>query len=220
MSSETYGYIRVSSKDQNEDRQRIAMQEAGVSERHIFIDKQSGKDFERPGYKRVLRKLKPDDTLIIKSIDRLGRNYEEILEQWRIITKEKRAAIVVLDMPLLDTRQGRDLTGTLIADIVLQLLSYVAQTEREFIRQRQAEGIAAAKANGVRFGRRPMEKPPEFESISQLWYQGELSARAASQKLGISHKTFLKWAHENSFEKSTLWSPKRGNLKCAEKRKV
>lgn len=204
MSNEIYGYIRVSSKDQNEDRQRIAMHEAGVDDKHIFMDKQSGKDFERPGYKRVLRKLKPDDTLIIKSIDRLGRNYEEILEQWRIITKEKRAAIVVLDMPLLDTRQGRDLTGTLIADIVLQLLSYVAQTEREFIRQRQAEGIAAAKANGVRFGRRPMEKPFEFESISRLWAQGELSARAASQKLGISHKTFLKWAHENSFEKSTL----------------
>ena len=220
MSNEIYGYIRVSSKDQNEDRQRIAMHEAGVDDKHIFMDKQSGKDFERPGYKRVLRKLKPDDTLIIKSIDRLGRNYEEILEQWRIITKEKRAAIVVLDMPLLDTRQGRDLTGTLIADIVLQLLSYVAQTEREFIRQRQAEGIAAAKANGVRFGRRPKEKPLELESISRLWAQGELSARAASQKLGVSHKTFLKWAHENSFEKSTLWSPKRGNLKCAEKRKV
>ena len=220
MSNEIYGYIRVSSKDQNEDRQRIAMHEAGVDDKHIFMDKQSGKDFERPGYKRVLRKLKPDDTRIIKSIDRLGRNYEEILEQWRIITKEKRAAIVVLDMPLLDTRQGRDLTGTLIADIVLQLLSYVAQTEREFIRQRQAEGIAAAKANGVRFGRRPKEKPLELESISRLWAQGELSARAASQKLGVSHKTFLKWAHENSFEKSTLWSPKRGNLKCAEKRKV
>jgi len=204
MSNEIYGYIRVSSKDQNEDRQRIAMHEAGVDDKHIFMDKQSGKDFERPGYKRVLRKLKPDDTLIIKSIDRLGRNYEEILEQWRIITKEKRAAIVVLDMPLLDTRQGRDLTGTLIADIVLQLLSYVAQTEREFIRQRQAEGIAAAKANGVRFGRRPKEKPLELESISRLWAQGELSARAASQKLGVSHKTFLKWAHENSFEKSTL----------------
>ena len=204
MSNTTYGYIRVSSKDQNEDRQRIAMRKAGVPEHNIFMDKQSGKDFERPGYKRVLRKLKPDDTLVIKSIDRLGRNYEEILEQWRFITKEKRAAIVVLDMPLLDTRQGRDLTGTLIADIVLQLLSYVAQTEREFIRQRQAEGIAAAKANGVRFGHRPKEKPLELESISRLWAQGELSARAATQKLGVSHKTFLKWARENSFEKSTL----------------
>ena len=202
MSNVIYGYIRVSSKDQNEDRQRIAMHEAGVDDKHIFMDKQSGKDFERPGYKRVLRKLKPDDTLVIKSIDRLGRNYEEILEQWRVITKEKRAAIVVLDMPLLDTRQGRDLTGTLIAGIVLQLLSYVAQTEREFIRQRQAEGIAAAKANGVRFGRRPMEKPAEFEDYRRLWAEGKLSARAAAGQMGIAHKTFLKWARAGSAEKS------------------
>lgn len=193
MSNVTYGYIRVSSKDQNEERQRIAMHEAGVDDRHIFMDKQSGKDFERPGYRRVLRKLKPDDTLIIKSIDRLGRNYEEILEQWRVITKEKRAAIVVLDMPLLDTRQGRDLTGTLIADIVLQLLSYVAQTERDFIRQRQAEGIAAAKANGVRFGRRPLERPEEFEQLCAKWQQGSLSAREAARRLGISRQTFLNW---------------------------
>ena len=152
MTGKIYGYIRVSSKEQNEDRQRIAMQEFGVAENCIFMDKQSGKDFDRPGYKRLMQKLKPDDTLVIKSIDRLGRNYEEILEQWRFITKKRQAAIVVLDMPLLDTRQGRDLTGTLIADIVLQLLSYVAQTEREFIRQRQAEGIAATKARGVKFG--------------------------------------------------------------------
>ena len=203
MSNKTYGYIRVSSRDQNAERQRIAMHEAGVNDRHILMDKQSGKDFDRPGYRRLLRKLKPDDTLIIKSIDRLGRNYEEILEQWRIITKEKRAAIVVLDMPLLDTRQGRDLTGTLIADIVLQLLSYDAQTEREFIRQRQAEGIAAAKANGVRFGRKPLEKPPEFESISRLCSQGKLSARAASRQLGVSHTTFSKWMREESAKKST-----------------
>lgn len=204
MSKETYGYIRVSSKDQNEERQRIAMREVGVTDRHIFMDKQSGKDFERPSYKRILRKLKPDDTLIIKSIDRLGRNYNEILEQWRVITKEKRAAIVVLDMPLLDTRQGRDLTGTLIADIVLQLLSYVAQTEREFIRQRQAEGIAAAKANGVHFGRRPMERPVDFEEICAEWLKGNLSARAAAIQLGVAHKTFLRWAHTMSLEKSTL----------------
>ena len=196
MNSTTYGYIRVSSKDQNEDRQRIAMREAGVDDKHIFMDKQSGKDFERPGYKRVLRKLKPDDTLIIKSIDRLGRNYEEILEQWRIITKEKRAAIVVLDMPLLDTRQGRDLTGTLIAEIVLQLLSYVAQTERGFIRQRQAEGIAAAKANGVRFGRRPRARPADFESVCAEWMDGNLSARAAARALNISRQTFLNWTRE------------------------
>lgn len=197
MSNVTYGYIRVSSKDQNEDRQRIAMHEVGIDDKHIFMDKQSGKDFERPGYRRVLRKLKPDDTLIIKSIDRLGRNYEEILEQWRVITKEKRAAIVVLDMPLLDTRQGRDLTGTLIADIVLQLLSYVAQTEREFIRQRQAEGIAAAKANGVRFGRRPMERPEEFERVYAAWLAGGVSARGAAIQLHISRQTFLNWAKKN-----------------------
>ena len=197
MEHRLYGYIRVSSKDQNEGRQRIAMQEAGVEDRNIFLDKQSGKDFDRPGYKRALKKLKPGDTLIIKSIDRLGRNYEEILEQWRVITKEKRADVVVLDMPLLDTRQGRDLTGTLIADIVLQLLSYVAQTEREFIRQRQAEGIAAAKANGVRFGRRPKEKPAEFDDIRRRWAEGEMSARLAARQLGTTHKTFLKWAESN-----------------------
>lgn len=201
MNNEIYGYIRVSSKDQNEDRQRIAMREAGVPERNVFMDKQSGKNFERPGWQRVLRKLKPDDTLYVKSIDRLGRNYEEILEQWRLITKEKRAAIVVLDMPLLDTRQGRDLTGTLIADIVLQLLSYVAQTEREFIRQRQAEGIAAAKERGVRFGRRPMTPPSEFKSICAEWQDGNISARAAAQRLGVAHKTFLRWAR---LENSTL----------------
>lgn len=203
MSNEIYGYIRVSSKDQNEDRQRIAMHEAGIPDAHIFMDRQSGKDFERPGYKRVLRKLKPDDTLIIKSIDRLGRNYEEILEQWRVITKDKHVAIVVLDMPLLDTRQGRDLTGTLIADIVLQLLSYVAQTEREFIRQRQAEGIAAAKANGVRFGRRPLVRPPEFERLYGEWRRGQLSSREAAKRLNVSQQTFLNWSKALA-EKSTL----------------
>ena len=155
-----YGYARVSTKEQNELRQLIALREFGLTDRAIFVDKQSGKDFDRRSYQRLLRKLKDGDTLVIKSIDRLGRNYEEILEQWRIITKEKSAAIVVLDMPLLDTRRNRDLTGTLIADIVLQLLSYVAQTEREFIHQRQAEGIAAAKARGVKFGR-PRKALPE-----------------------------------------------------------
>lgn len=150
-----YGYARVSSKEQNEHRQAIALTEFGIVEKYIYVDKQSGRDFERPQYRRLVRKLKDGDTLVVKSIDRLGRNYGEILEQWRIITKEKAAAIVVLDMPLLDTRKSRDLTGTLIADIVLQLLSYVAQTEREFIRQRQAEGIAAAKLRGVQFGRKP-----------------------------------------------------------------
>ena len=160
-----YGYIRVSTREQNEDRQVIALTEWGVDVKRIYLDKQSGKDFERPQYRRLLRKLKSGDALIVKSIDRLGRNYDEILEQWRIITKEKHADIVVLDMPLLDTRTNRDLTGTLIADIVLQLLSYVAQTEREFIRQRQAEGIAAAKARGVRFGRPSLPVPEAFYAV-------------------------------------------------------
>ena len=193
-----YGYIRVSTRDQNEDRQRIALEEAGVG--HIVLDKCSGKDFDRPGYRRLCRKLKPGDTLYIKSIDRLGRNYNEILEQWRYLTKEKKIAIVVLDMPLLDTRKGRDLTGELIADIVLQLLSYVAQTEREFIRQRQAEGIAAAKARGVQFGRRPTPKPPEFSSVYLRWQLKELSARKAAALLGTTHQTFLKWAHEEKMD--------------------
>ena len=193
----TYGYIRVSSRDQNEDRQQIAMREAGIPDERIFTDKQSGKDFDRPGYRRVIRKLKPGDTLFVKSIDRLGRNYEEILEQWRIITKEKRADVVVMDMPLLDTRQGRDLTGTLIADIVLQLLSYVAQTEREFIHRRQAEGIAAAKAKGVRFGRRPMERPTNFSEICKEWGEGRISAREAARRLDISPQTFLNWINNS-----------------------
>lgn len=191
-----YGYARVSTKEQNEQRQLIALEEFGILEGNIFVDKQSGKDFERQNYKRLLRKLKNGDTLVIKSIDRLGRNYDEILEQWRVITKEKQAAIVVLDMPLLDTRQNRDLTGTLIADIVLQLLSYVAQTEREFIRQRQAEGIAAAKRQGVKFGRRPMERPTAFEGLKALWEAGKISAREAARQVGVTHHTFLKWAKE------------------------
>ena len=191
-----YGYIRVSTREQNEQRQLIAMREFGIPQNRIYMDKQSGKDFERKNYKKMVRKLKKDDTLVVKSIDRLGRNYEEILEQWRIITKEKQAAIVVLDMPLLDTKQSRDLTGTLIADIVLQLLSYVAQTEREFIRQRQAEGIAAAKRNGVKFGRKPMERPNGLESLKEQWLHGELSARAAAKQLGVTHSTFLRWVKE------------------------
>ena len=193
-----YGYIRVSTKEQNEQRQMIALSEFGIKESHIFMDKQSGKDFARPNYQKLIRKLKSGDTIVIKSIDRLGRNYEEILEQWRIITKEKQAAVVVLDMPLLDTRQNRDLTGTLIADIVLQLLSYVAQTEREFIRQRQAEGIAAAKQRGVKFGRRPMERPAAYLHIRQLWQRNEISAREAARQLGINHRTFLLWVNEEN----------------------
>ena len=197
MKNNVYGYVRVSTKDQNEARQVIAMREFGVDPRRIFIEKQSGRDFNRPQYKRLLQKLRRNDTLVIKSIDRLGRNYDEILEQWRVITKEKHAAIVVLDMPLLNTQLGRDLTGTLIADIVLQLLSYVAQTEREFIRRRQAEGIAAAKAKGVRFGARPKERPAEFKACAAAWRNGEISARKAARILNITHPTFLRWVNQD-----------------------
>ncbi len=191
-----YGYIRVSTKEQNEDRQVISLQEYGID--RIYMDKQSGKDFNRPNYQKLIRKMKSGDTLVIKSIDRLGRNYEEILEQWRTITKEKRAYIVVLDMPLLNTKQNRDLTGTLIADIVLQLLSYVAQTEREFIRQRQAEGIAAAKEKGVKFGRAPMTRPAEYEMMKAQFLEHQVSARSAAKQLGITHSTFLRWIREDN----------------------
>ena len=194
-----YGYVRVSSRDQNEERQIIAMHEFGVDDKQIYMDKQSGKDFERPQYKKLMRKIKTGDTLVIKSIDRLGRNYDEILVQWRTITKQKKVAIVVLDMPLLDTRQNRDLTGTLIADIVLQLLSYVAQTERDFIKQRQKEGIAAAKARGVQFGRTPMERPADYDQIKVSWFQEKISAREAGRQLGITHKTFLRWVNSDNF---------------------
>lgn len=193
MEERLLGYVRVSSKDQNEERQTIALRAFGVSEENILVEKQSGKDFNRPVYQKVLSMLTSRDVLVIMSIDRLGRNYSEILEQWRIITKEKQAAIVVLDMPLLDTRKGRDLTGMLISDIVLQLLSYVAETERQFIRKRQAEGIAAAKARGVRFGALPKERPPEYTDCVLAWKSGVLSARMAAQRCGVSHKTFLKW---------------------------
>lgn len=188
-----YGYIRVSSRDQNIERQLLALQKYGIPDEKLFIDRLSGKDFDRPQYRRLIRKIKPGDTIVIKSIDRLGRNYDEILAQWRHITKKIGADIVVLDMPLLDTRRGKDLTGTLIADIVLQLLSYVAQTEREFIRQRQAEGIAAAKERGVRFGRRPKEKPENYPAVYSEWKAGKLSARKAAAQLGINHRTFLRW---------------------------
>jgi len=207
MNENVYGYIRVSTREQNLDRQILALREFGVPEKQICQEKQSGKDFERPVYQRLIKKLKPGDTLVIKSIDRLGRNYEEILEQWRILMKEKKVDIVVLDMPLLDTRQGRDLTGTLIADIVLQLLSYVAQTEREYIRQRQAEGIAAAKARGVHLGRKPKHKPENFAVVFSEWESGEISARTASKRLNVDRKTFSKWISQSMAEKSTLFSP-------------
>lgn len=191
-----YGYARVSTKDQNEERQLVALTNFGVKPNNIFIDKQSGKDFNRQNYKEMLSTINENDTLVIKSIDRLGRNYEEILEQWRILTKEKSVAIIVLDMPLLNTKEGKDLTGTLIADIVLQLLSYVAQTEREFIRQRQREGIILAKERGVKFGRKPKEKPTNFNEIVNQWKSGNISARKAGIELGITHQTFLRWVNE------------------------
>lgn len=162
-----YGYIRVSTREQNEDRQILALKDFSIPEKNLFIDKQSGKDFERPQYRKMVRKLKKDDLLYIKSIDRLGRNYSEILEQWRILTKEKGIDIVVLDMPLLDTRRGKDLMGTFLSDIVLQVLSFVAENERSNIRQRQAEGIAVAKARGVRFGRPPAPLPKNFHHLYQ-----------------------------------------------------
>ena len=196
-----YGYARVSTKEQNEARQLTALREMGIPSENVYLDKQSGADFERVQYRRMLRRLGPGDTLIVKSIDRLGRNYTEILEQWRIITKSKRAAIVILDMPLLDTRQNRDLTGQLIADIVLQLLSYVAQTEREFIRQRQAEGIVAARERGVHFGREAAPVSEGFPEILAEWHAKKLGSRAAAERLGVSQTTFLKWARAENLPK-------------------
>lgn len=186
----TYGYIRVSSREQNEDRQRIALREVGVAEKDLYLDKQSGKDFERPQYKNLLHRLKKDDLLYIKSIDRLGRNYAEILEQWRLITKEKGVDVVVLDMPLLDTRRGKDLMGTFLADIVLQVLSFVAENERDNIRQRQAEGIAAAKARGVRFGRPPLPLPDNFQQVHRAWRGKELTLRQAAELCEMPKDTF------------------------------
>ena len=191
----TYAYVRVSSKDQNEERQLIAVTEYGVERKNIYVDKQSGKDFNRPAYKKLVKKLKPTDVLVIKSIDRLGRNYQEIIEQWRIITKEKQVTIKVLDMPILN-QVNNDLTGQLIADIVLQLLSYVAQTEREFIKQRQAEGIAAAQKRGVRFGRPPLKRSKRFYQLKEQWLKGEVSSRKAARELNIAHSTFVRWASE------------------------
>ena len=193
MTCQIYGYVRVSTKDQNEDRQMIAMLEFPVPEKNIIVEKQSGKDFNRPRYRRLIRKMKKGDLLVIKSIDRLGRNYEEIIQQWRYLTKEKGIDIVVLDMALLDTREGKDLTGTLIADLVLQLLSYVAQTERENIRQRQKEGIQAAKRKGVQFGRPKIPVPDQFTELKQQWKNNEISSRQDASQLGVSHETFLRW---------------------------
>lgn len=185
-----YGYIRVSTREQKEDRQRTAMRKAGVPERNIFMDKQSGRDFDRPKYKKLLRRLKRDDLLYIKSIDRLGRNYQEVLEQWRFLTKEKNVDIVVLDMPLLDTRRGRDLMGAFLADIVLQVLSFVAENERSSIRQRQAEGIAAARARGVQFGRDPRPLPANFYEMFSAWKAGACTIEEASVACGLPRSTF------------------------------
>ena len=185
-----YGYIRVSTKEQNEDRQLIAMQALSIPEKNIFMDKQSGKDFLRPQYQKLGQKLKKDDVLYIKSIDRLGRNYAEILEQWRILTKEKGVDIVVLDMPLLDTRRGKDLMGTFLSDIVLQILSFVSENERFNIRQRQAEGIAAAKARGVRFGRPSQPLPENFPPIYEKWRSGAITGTAAAKACGMPLSTF------------------------------
>jgi DNA invertase Pin-like site-specific DNA recombinase len=186
----TYGYIRVSTRDQNEDRQLIALKEVDVPKKNIYLDKQSGKDFDRPQYKRLLKKMRPGDLLYVKSIDRLGRNYEEIQNQWRIITKEKGCDICVLDMPLLDTRRGKDLLGTFISDIVLQLLSFVAENERTNIRRRQAEGIAAAKARGVKFGRPPKPLPENFYAVHKAWREKKLSLKQAAQAVGMAESTF------------------------------
>lgn len=191
-----YGYVRVSTKDQNEDRQLIALQEMSIPEKNIFVDKQSGKDFKRPMYKRMLRKIKKDDLLYVKSIDRLGRNYAEILEQWRILTKEKGIDIVVLDMPLLDTRRGKDLMGTFLSDIVLQVLSFVAENERTNIRQRQAEGIAAAKMRGVRFGRPEKSVPENFEEIVKEWEQRKITIKEVVEKCNMSEATFYRRLRE------------------------
>lgn len=197
----TYGYVRVSSREQNEDRQLDALRGMEIEERNIFIDKQSGKDFERPQYKRLVRKVRREDLICIKSIDRLGRNYTEIQEQWRYLTKEKGADIVVLDMPLLDTRRGKDLMGTFLSDIVLQVLSFAAENERTNIRQRQAEGIAAAKARGVRFGRPQIIMPEYFGKTVRSWERKEITVEEAVRRCGVSESTFYRRLREYRAER-------------------
>ena len=185
-----YGYARVSTREQKEDRQLIALSEVQLPVKNIYVDKQSGKDFERPMYKRLMKKLKEDDLLYVKSIDRLGRNYEEILEQWRVLTREKKVDIVVLDMPLLDTRRGKDLMGTFLSDIVLQVLSFVAENERKNIRERQREGIDAARQRGVKFGRPTNPLPDNFIQVSQSWLSGEISGRRGAELCGMPLTSF------------------------------
>lgn len=200
MENKIYGYVRVSSTDQNEDRQMMALNKVNVLEKNIYMDKLSGKDFNRPQYKKLVRKLKPGDLLYILSIDRLGRNYEEIQNQWRILTKEIGIDICVLDMPLLDTRNGKDLMGTFIADLVLQILSFVAQSERENIRKRQQEGIAAARAKGVKFGRPPLPLPENFHEIHQAWRNKKMTLRQAAETCGMPEGTF--YGKARKFEKT------------------
>ena len=192
-----YGYIRVSSCDQNEDRQLIAMENVRIPPKNIYIDKQSGQDFDRPMYKKMVRKLKRDDVLYIKSIDRLGRNYEEVVEQWQYLTRVKRVDIVVIEMPLLDTRRGKDLMGTFLSDIVLQVLSFVAENERTNIRSRQREGIEAARRKGVKFGRPKAEPPDNFPEIYERWKKRELKASEAAKMCGVSRTTFYGLAREH-----------------------
>lgn len=201
IESKIYGYIRVSSKDQNEDRQLIALHGRGVKDDYIYIDKKSGKDFNRPQYKKLMKKLKPGDLLVIQSIERLGRNYEEVQNQWRVLTKEKEVDICVIDMPLLDTRQGKDLLGTFIADLVLQILSFVAQNEREYIRKRQAEGIAAAKAKGVKFGRKPLPLPDNFHEVHRAWRSKKLTLKQAAAACNMPVGTF--YGKAQTFENAT-----------------
>ena len=192
----TYGYVRVSSTDQNEDRQMIALHQVGVEVKHIFIDKQSGKDFERPQYKKMVKKMRHGDLLYVLSIDRLGRNYDEIQHQWRILTKEIGIDVCVIDMPLLDTRRSKDLLGTFVADLVLQVLSFAAHNERDNIRKRQAEGIAAAKARGVHMGRPVINAPPDFEQIVKSWEKKEITMEDAMKRCGMSETTFYRRRRE------------------------
>ena len=210
--TKVYGYMRVSTREQKEDRQLVALLEQGVPRETIYMDKQSGEDFERPQYKKLLRKLDEHSVLFIKSIDRLGRNYTDLMEQWRIITKEKGADIVVIDMPLLDTRREKNLMGTLISDIVLTLLSYVAENERENIRQRQAEGIAAARAKGVKFGRPENPVPDHFEEICLAWVEKELSIKEAAEQCGMPQSTF--------HDKAKKWRERRNEEKEKEEKEI
>jgi len=200
MQNQTYGYVRVSTRNQNEERQLIAMKDFGVPPENIVVEKQSGKDFKRPLYQSLVSRLQPGDVLVVESFDRLGRNYDEMVQQWKFLTKDLKVAIVVLDMPILDTRKGygreQDLTATLVTDLVIQLLSYVAQTERDQIRQRQAEGIAAAKKRGIRFGRERLSMPDGFEELAEDWWNGYLPAAKAAKELGVSPQTFTRRATE------------------------